>query len=84
VLILPHQSFNEIVEKYQKQRGKTLEVIRKSRSDLEETAKQNPGDFFSAILLAWDLGQGVVGTPEQIDNGLFPEWKPKKVLEVLP
>lgn len=66
---------------YQSRTGKMLTVTYRKREELEERVKNNPGDLFTYILLDWDLGRGVVGTP--LDNNEFPDWNPKKALDVL-
>lgn len=43
---------------------------------------KNPEDFLTMLRLSWDLGEGTVGS-EAKDNGLWPEWKPKKVLDII-
>lgn len=46
--------------------------------------KANPKDFLTMVKLAFAQGLGaVVGTPEELANGEFPDWNPKKVIDVL-
>lgn len=80
---LPPQSWNDIVERYQAKSGKTLNVTYRSRTELEASLKANPADVISYLQLKWDLGEGVVGKPEELANSLLPGWQPKKVLDVL-
>lgn len=30
-----------------------------------------------------DTGKGIVGSPDQLDNKMLPEWKPTKVIDLL-
>lgn len=53
------------------------------REVLEEALKKNPADFRSFLLWLWDTDGGLVGSPEQLDNKEYPEWKPKKVAAIL-
>lgn len=43
---------------------------------------KNPGDFLTGLRLAWDLGKGTVGD-EATGNGLWPEWNPAKVEDII-
>ena len=36
-----------------------------------------------AILLELDAGHLVVGPPGELSNNEFPQWKPKRVMDVL-
>lgn len=63
--------------------GKKAEVSHTPREVLEEALKKNPADFRSFLLLLWDTDGGLVGTSEQLDNKEYPEWRPKKVADVL-
>lgn len=86
VLLLTHadgQSFNALLAAYEAKSGKTLEITRRPRSALEQALSSNPADFASALLLSWDLGGGLVGGVDELDNSVWEDWKPKKVLEVL-
>lgn len=80
---LSFQSFSDIVDGYQAKSGRTLDVTHRSHSEIEASLKANPADFLSYLQLLWERGQGVVGKFEGPDNGLFPEWRPKKILDVL-
>lgn len=51
------------------------------RSALEANLKKNPDDAGSLFLLSWDSGAGIVG--DVTDNGVWPEWNPKKVFDFL-
>jgi len=75
------KTFNELADGYEKKTGKKLEVTRTPRKDLEKALAENPADFLSYLFLTWDTGKAISGTPEQLDNGLYPDWNPKKVVE---
>lgn len=53
------------------------------RAVLEEKVAKNPNDAISALFLDWDAGKGLVGTPDQLSNKIWPEWNPKKAVEML-
>lgn len=77
------QSFNQIFAAYEQKTGKKIDVTYKSAQELKDALASNPRDFLSYLQLVWSLGQGQVGTPEQVSNGEYPEWNPKKVLDVI-
>lgn len=70
-----------MVAAYEAKTGKKLEVTHTPRSELENILEKNPEDFVTRLRLSWDIGGGVVG--DEIDNNLWPEWNPKKVLDIL-
>jgi len=74
-------TFNEVISRYQAKTGKKLEVTYTSREVLQERLSKNPADFLSFLKLVFDKGEGISGT--ELDNGEWPEWKPKKVLDVI-
>ncbi|TFY81885.1 hypothetical protein EWM64_g2124 [Hericium alpestre] len=76
-------SFNEIVRQYEQKTGKKLEVLLLSPEELEAALKVNPYDFASLLHLSWIKGEGVAGKPEELSNSVWPEWNPKKVIEVI-
>jgi len=78
-----HQSMNGLMAEYKKKSGKPLEITHRSRADLEQAVKDSPLDVPSTLLLSWDKGEGVVGTPDQLSNPVWPEWNPKKAVDVL-
>lgn len=77
----PRQTFNEIVEAYEAKTGKKLQVTHTPRSELEAMLEKDPEDFITRLRLSWDNGGGVVG--DETDNNLWPDWNPKKVLDIL-
>ncbi|KAI0347204.1 NAD-P-binding protein [Trametopsis cervina] len=76
-------SFNEILAAYEARTGKKLDVTRVSREELEERVKNNPDDFVASLLLRWDRGEANVGTSGPLSLDLFPDWNPKKVVDVI-
>lgn len=74
---------NEITATYQAKSGKTLKITHRPQAELKAALEANPNDFSSYLMLLWDQGYGIVGKPEELDNGLLGEWRPKKVLDVL-
>lgn len=70
---------NEIIAAYERKTGTKIEVTRKPREVLAKEAAD--GDLFSAYYYAADVYGSEVGQP--LDNHLFPDWNPKKVLEVI-
>jgi hypothetical protein len=47
----------------------------------EKKLKADPNDAFSALFLGWDTGKGL--HPNKPSNDVYPDWKPKKAVEVL-
>ncbi|KZT54961.1 NAD(P)-binding protein [Calocera cornea HHB12733] len=72
-------SFNAVCSGWEARTGRTLQITRIPRSVLE---KEPPTNFGAHLLVEIDKGNGTVGPPEEI-NLYYPEWRPKKVLEVL-
>lgn len=77
------QSFNQIFAAYEKKTGKKIDITYKSAQELQDVLASNPQDVLSYLQLTWSLGKGQVGKPEQVSNGLYPDWNPKNVLDVL-
>ncbi len=73
------QSFNEIFKGYEERTGKKLDVTYRSLDSLRAKLVENPQDFDAYLHLTWATG-GLTGKP---DNGLYPEWNPTKVLDVI-
>lgn len=77
------QSFNQIIKTVESETGKTIDITYKPRSALAEAYAKNPNDLLSFLFLQMDTGKGIVGSPDQLDNKMFPEWKPTKVIDLL-
>jgi hypothetical protein len=75
------QAFKALAEALQKASSKPLDLIHVPRADLERNVKENPADMPSIFMLHWDSGKAALPLP--LSNDLWPEWKPKKALEVL-
>ena len=76
-------SFNKIAEEYAARSGKEISITHRARTEIEEGIAKNPANFLSVLLLEWDKGNGTSGKPEEVANGEFPNWKPKKVVDFL-
>jgi len=74
------KTFNEVAERYQAKTGKKLEVTHIPVSTLQKNVEENPYDLPSQISWVWELGEGDVGAT---DNHLWPEWNPKKILDII-
>ncbi|KAH8993477.1 NAD-P-binding protein [Lactarius akahatsu] len=72
-------SFNEIFKGYEERTGKKLDVTYRSLDSLRAKVAENPQDFDAYLHLIWAT-DGTNGTP---DNGLYPEWNPTKVLDII-
>ncbi|KAH9055456.1 NAD-P-binding protein [Lactarius vividus] len=72
-------SFNEIFKGYEERTGKKLDVTYRSLDSLRAKIAENPQDFDAYLHLNWATN-GTNGTP---DNGLYPEWNPTKVLDII-
>lgn len=77
------QSYNKIVSQWEARTGKKVTLTHQPRSELEEAAGKNPDDLISVHGLEWDLGHGIVGKPEEVSNGEWPEWNPANVIDTL-
>ncbi|TFY63676.1 hypothetical protein EVG20_g6216 [Dentipellis fragilis] len=76
-------SFNEVFKQYEAKTGAKLEITYRPIADLEAAVKANPADIVSVLYLHWATGAGTIGEKEDLSNGLFPGWNPKKVIEAL-
>ena len=41
-------------------------------------------DRLTAIISLWDLGGGVTGKPEELENDEFSQWNTKRVTDIIP
>ena len=73
------QSFNEIFRGYEERTGTKLDVTYRTADSLRAKLSENANDFDAYLHLIW-VTNGLVGEP---DNGLFPEWNPTKVVDIL-
>jgi len=76
-------TMNKIAAEYEQRSGKKLDLSHRSLEELKEAVKNNPMDVSETLRLDWELGGGVTGTPEQMDNKLWPEWNPTRAVDVL-
>ncbi|KLO19054.1 NAD-P-binding protein [Schizopora paradoxa] len=76
-------SFNNLISLYEQRSGSNIQLTKRSRAELQAAVKENSADFVSFLFLHWDLGGGVIGRPEEISNRIWPEWKPKSVIDIL-
>jgi len=72
-------SLKDVIARYEAKTGKKITVSHTPLSTLQENLSKNEHDIVSLLKVVWDTGLGVVGTPTDV----WPEWNPKKVLEVL-
>ena len=80
--LLP-QSLDGIASLWEKQFGKSVTISHHSRAPFEEAVKKNPMDFVSLFILALDDGLLTVGNANELANDEYPDWNPKKVVDVL-
>ena len=80
--LLP-QSLDGIASLWEKQFGKSVTISHHSRAPFEEAVKKNPMDFISLFILALDDGLLTVGNTDELANDEYPDWNPKKVVDVL-
>ncbi|KAA1475518.1 NAD-P-binding protein [Dentipellis sp. KUC8613] len=76
-------SFNEIFKQYTAKTGKKIAVSYQSLPELQAALKANPYDVASYLSSEWAQGGGLVGKSEELSNGLYPDWNPKKVIDVI-
>jgi len=73
----------DILHQYELSTGKRLDITREPVDSLRTTFAKDPTNFRAAMFLGFEAGNGVVGKPEELSNGVFPDWHPQTVLEVL-
>lgn len=73
------QSFNEIFRGYEERTGTKLDVTYRTVDSLRTRLAENAYDFDAYLHIIWAT-DGLVGEP---DNGLFPDWNPMKVVDIL-
>jgi len=77
-------TFNDVVRQWEERTGKKIDVTHIPRTDLEKKSEENPNDLTSRIWLDWDNGNGVTAKKqEELDNKIWPEWKPLGVIDTL-
>jgi len=72
-------SFNEIFRAYEQRTGTKLDVTYRTLDSLRARLAENAHDFDAYLHVLWAT-DSLVGEP---DNGLFPEWNPTKVVDIL-
>ncbi|KAI0284500.1 NAD-P-binding protein [Russula brevipes] len=72
-------SFNEIFRGYEERTGTKLDVTYRPVDSLRAKLAENASDFDAYLHVIWAT-DGLVG---EADNGLFPEWNPTKVVDIL-
>ncbi|TFY73166.1 hypothetical protein EWM64_g10846, partial [Hericium alpestre] len=75
-------SFNAVISEYEKRTGRKLTVIYRPLEELKEAAK-NPDDFVNNLLADYATGGSIVADKSELDNHLYPDWNPKRVIDVL-
>ncbi|EJU04366.1 NADP-binding protein [Dacryopinax primogenitus] len=76
-------TMNKIAAEYERRSGKKLEVTHRSLEEMREAVRNSPLDVSETLRLDWELGGGTAGTPEQLDNKLWPEFNPTSAVDVL-
>ncbi|KAI0344660.1 NAD-P-binding protein [Trametopsis cervina] len=75
-------SMNDILTAYQTHTGTQLSVTRVSTAELKARVDKNPADF-AWLLLLYNEGYANVEKAGVMAMELFPEWNPRKVVDVL-
>jgi hypothetical protein len=73
------QSFNEVFRAYEQRTGTKLDVTYRTVDSLRAKLAENAYDFDAHLHILWAT-DGLVGEP---DNGLYPQWNPTKVIDIL-
>ncbi|KZO94723.1 NAD(P)-binding protein [Calocera viscosa TUFC12733] len=77
------KTFNEIVQLYVAKHPGEFQVSYKPVEALEEMVTKSEGkDFFHALMIEYSTGR-VAHDPAKLDNKEFPNWNPKKVVDIL-
>ncbi|KAL5521764.1 hypothetical protein ACEPAF_2512 [Sanghuangporus sanghuang] len=74
---------NDIAVSWQKYSSKPVSISHRPRSEIEDEARRNPNEMWPPLILELDAGHIITGRPEELTNYEFPQWKPKKVIDVL-
>jgi hypothetical protein len=74
------QTWNKIAAELQVLAKKPLEITHTPRAEFERRRAENPHDVLATLFLGWDTGLAAL---EPLSNDLWPEWKPKKVVDIL-
>ncbi|KAI0055616.1 NAD-P-binding protein [Artomyces pyxidatus] len=77
------KTFNQIFADYEERTGRKLNPKYRSKEELEQTLKENPKHFSSMLQYSWISHGGTVGEPDQLDNKLYADWNPIKVVDIL-
>jgi hypothetical protein len=79
--LIRSQTWNDLVSELQKLSPKSLEISYIPAFEFERRLKENPSDIIALIRLGWTQGLGAL--PGPLSNDLWPEWKPKRAIDVL-
>jgi hypothetical protein len=74
------QTWNKVAAELQALAKKSLEITHTPRTEFERRRAENPHDVLATLFLGWDTGLAAL---EPLSNDLWPEWKPKKVVDIL-
>ncbi|KAG8215308.1 NAD-P-binding protein [Butyriboletus roseoflavus] len=74
---------NGIIGEYESRTGKAIRVTYLPTKNLEKAVAVNENDMLSGIRLLLATGKGVVGVEVEVDNHEFPDWNPRRVIDVL-
>jgi hypothetical protein len=80
-LTIDIQALLDLAKQVQESSSKPIDIVFESREEVDAKVAANPYDLPYAFYLAWDSGRGVHRS--QLSNDLWPEWKPKKAVDVL-
>lgn len=69
-----------MIQQYQDRTGKTIEIEHVPIESVEAALQANPADLLSGLRLRWSGSDATVG---EVANDEYPEWNPKKVIDVL-
>jgi hypothetical protein len=70
-----------VIAGYRERTDKKIDLSYVPSSVVQENFEKNPGDMSNLIFWAMDTGKVIVGDTN--DNSVWPEWNPKKVLDMI-
>ncbi|KAL5498519.1 hypothetical protein ACEPAH_1872 [Sanghuangporus vaninii] len=76
-------NLNDIVALWEKRFRRTAIITHRPRAIIKTAVNLDATDFLSSFVLDLDAGYMAVGDPKEVSNPDFPEWRPKRVIDVL-
>lgn len=72
-----------MIAQWEARTGRKAEVTHHPIDERKAKLAANPADILSSLIIDCDAGHGVVGPREALSNSVYPEWKPRGVVDTL-